>query len=918
MGVISPGPVMTCHVSVWPRPRYSASDRAASPDDPRSGKASWNPEEARMSFHSPGCVRPDTSMGASTGIPGPVTVNDATPLAAAGAASPTTNPTSIAAPPPAAAHDLALDRIPPVHRSAHGGSLPHGGDGRAARRYPAVREDQVQQAAVDTTPLPRGLTDIEVADRVERGMVNRAPGGTSLTIGPIQDALFGIVLVTNTGIGIYQEWRAKRTLDRLSLLTVPAVTVARNGERRDITVEDVVDGDVVELGQGTQIVADGEVLAADALEVDESLLSGESLPEPKAAGDEVLSGSFVTAGQGWYRADRIGAESYANQLAAEARRFSLVRSELRRGTDRILRMVTWLIIPTATLLIISQLRTSDNSVTDAIRGSVAGVGSMIPEGLVLLTSVAFTAGVLRLGRRHVLVQELAAIEGLARVDVVCTDKTGTITELGLEVADVLPLDGAGGVDADQAGRVLGALAAVDPEPNASMRALGERFPSPGWTPTWRAAFSSAKRYSGTGFAEHGDWVLGAPNVLLDATEANGGPGGHDRAADVVDDETRKGRRVLLLARTDGEPSGDGAPAAQPAALVVIEERVRANARATLDYFASQEVTVKVLSGDDPRTVGAVAARVGITASDDPLDARDLPDDPDELADLVEATGVFGRVGPQQKQAMVRALQARGHTVAMTGDGVNDVLALKEADLGVAMGTGAPVSRSVAPVVLLDSDFGSLPPVLGEGRRGVANVERVANLFLTKTVYATLLALIVGVARVPFPFLPRHLTIVSSLTIGIPAFFLALAPNAQRARPGFVERVLRFAVPAGAVAAATTMAAYGLARAESGVSQTEARTTATITLFLVALWVLAILARPTNPWRAGLVLSMGASFVVIMSVPWFRDFFALNPPPNELLVSAVAIAGAGGFIIEAGWRVNGWVRHRANHDGNQSQ
>jgi cation-transporting ATPase E len=795
----------------------------------------------------------------------------------------------------------------------------------------------VQQAAVDTTPTPPGLTDAEVAERVESGRVNRAPGGTSrslwaivranvftrfnailgsllvviLTIGPLQDALFGVVLVANTGIGIYQEWRAKRTLDRLSLLTAPAVTVARNGERHDITLEDVVDGDVVELGQGTQIVADGEVLTADALEVDESLLSGESVPEAKASGDEVLSGSFVTAGQGWYRADRIGAESYANQLASEARRFSLVRSELRRGTDRILGMVTWLIIPTAILLIFSQLAEStDDSLGDAIRGTVAGVGAMIPEGLVLLTSVAFTAGVLRLGRRQVLVQELAAIEGLARVDIVCTDKTGTITELSLEVADVHPLDGA---DATEAESVLGALAAADPEPNASMRALGDRYPSPGWTPTWRAAFSSARRFSGTGFGEHGDWVLGAPNVLLEAARGDGdgspADGVRDRAAALVDQETRRGRRVLLLARTRGEPSGDGAPVGQPVALAVIEERIRENARSTLDYFASQDVTVKVVSGDDPRTVGAVAARVGIAAGESPLDARELPDDPDELADVMETTGVFGRVGPQQKQAMVRALQARGHTVAMTGDGVNDVLALKEADLGVAMGTGAPVSRAVAPVVLLDSDFGSLPPVLGEGRRVIANVERVANLFLTKTVYATLLALVVGVARVPFPFLPRHLTIVSSLTIGIPAFFLALAPNAQRARPGFVERVLRFAVPAGTVAAACTIAAYGLARSESGVSQTEARTTATITLFLVALWVLAILARPTNPWRAGLVLSMGAAFAVIMSVPGLRDFFALNPPRTELVLSAIGIAAAGGFVIEAGWRISGWVRSR---------
>jgi cation-transporting ATPase E len=371
--------------------------------------------------------------------------------------------------------------------------------------------------------------------------------------------------------------------------------------------------------------------------------------------------------------------------------------------------------------------------------------------------------------------------------------------------------------------------------------------------------------------------------------------------------------VLLLARVDGEPSGDVAPAGEPVALVVIEERVRPNARATLDYFASQGVTVKVLSGDDPRTVGAVAARVAIAGADAPRDARELPDDPEELADVVEATGVFGRVGPQQKRSMVRALQARGHTVAMTGDGVNDVLALKEADLGVAMGSGAPVSRAVAPVVLLDSEFGSLPPVLGEGRRVIANVERVANLFLTKTVYAALLALSVGVARVPFPFLPRHLTIVSSLTIGIPAFFLALAPNAQRATPGFVERVLRFAVPAGTVAAIATMSAYGLARAESGVSQTQARTTATIVLFLVALWVLAILARPTNPWRAGLVLAMGATFVVILSVPWLRDFFALELPPVELRLLAVGIAAAGGFVIEMGWHITGWVRARTNQD-----
>ncbi len=787
-----------------------------------------------------------------------------------------------------------------------------------------------------TPALPLGLTDDEVAQRVADGRVNRAPSGTSrsiwaivrdnvftrfnailgallvviLTVGPIQDALFGIVLVTNTAIGIYQEWRAKRTLDKLSLLTAPVVTVSRDGERREIAVEDVVDGDVIELTQGTQIVADGIVLSADSLEVDESLLSGESRPIEKPPDTEVLSGSFVTAGLGWYRADKVGPDSYANQITAEARQFSLVHSELRRGTDRILGMVTWLILPTAVLLIYSQMR-SNESLAGAIRGTVAGVGAMVPEGLVLLTSVAFTASVLRLGRRHVLVQELAAIEGLARVDIVCTDKTGTLTELDLQVAEVVSLDG---VDPDAVTAALGALAAVDPEPNASGRAMAAAFDSPGWTPTWRAAFSSARRYSGAGFGTNGDWIMGAPNVLL---EAAGDGAGTRQAAELVDAQSRQGRRVLLVARTDGQPAPGAPPAGEPAALVAIEERIRANARDTLDYFAAQDVTVKVMSGDDPRTVGAVAERVGIVHADEPFDARHLPEDPDELADLVEATGVFGRVGPQQKQAMVRALQARDHTVSMTGDGVNDVLALKEADLGVAMGSGAAVSRSVAPVVLLDSDFAGLPPVLAEGRRVIANVERVANLFVTKTVYATLLALSVGVLHVPFPFLPRHLTIVSSLTIGIPAFFLALAPNDRRAVPGFVERVLRFAVPAGTLAALATMSAYGLARSQD-VSQIEARTTATITLFIVALWVLAILARPFTWWRFELVGSMAGLFVLALLVPWSRHFFALNMAPPEITAAAVAIAAAAAMLLELGWRWTGWMRPIDTDPGASSQ
>lgn len=797
----------------------------------------------------------------------------------------------------------------------------------------------VPDADQDTVPaekLPEGLDESEAADRTARGLTNRAPAQTSrsmaaivranvftrfnailgallvviLTIGPIQDALFGIVLVVNTGIGIAQEWRAKRTLDRLSLLSAPTATVVRSGERHDLAVGEIVLGDVVELTPGAQVVADGQVVTADALEIDESLLTGESVPEAKGEGDEVLSGSFVTAGRGWYQADKVGADAYANHLAAEARRFSLVRSELRRGTDQILRWVTWLIVPIAILLIFSQLN-SDESLNSAVRGSVAGIGSMIPEGLVLLTSVAFAASVIRLSRRKVLVQELAAIEVLARVDVVCIDKTGTITEPVLEVvaADSLVPS----VKDELVSAALGALAWADPEPNASMSALAKHFPSPGWRSTWRVAFSSARRFSGTGFGADGDWVLGAPDGLLSSAVE---PEVARKAAEIVDDHSRNGQRVLLLARVNGEPTDttSGPPPNEPVAVVALEERIREEAAQTLAYFGDQGVAVKVISGDDPRTVGAVATRVGVPGADHPVDARHLPEDQEELADVLEGTSVFGRVAPHQKQAMVRALQSRGHVVAMTGDGVNDVLALKEADLGLAMGSGSAASRAVAPVVLLDSSFASLPPMLAEGRQVIANVERVANLFLTKTVYATLLALAVGVAGMPFPFLPRHFTIISSLTIGVPAFFLALAPNDRRYEPGFVGRVLRFAVPAGAVAAAATLGAYSLARDTAGVDLDESRTIATITLFLVALWVLAMLAKPRqSPWKAGLVLIMGAAFVAVLAVPWLRDWFGLDLPSAPMVGTAVGIGAMAGVALELGWQAAGWVRHLAHLD-----
>ena len=712
------------------------------------------------------------------------------------------------------------------------------------------------------------------------------------------------MLVTNAAVGIIQELRASRTLNRLSVLSTPRVAVVRSGTVSEVRTEDVVLDDVVEVETGDQVPVDGTVLAASGLEVDESLLTGESDPVAKRAGDQVLSGSFVVAGRGRVLATAVGDAAYAARLAAEAKKFKTVKSELRQGTDRILQVGTWLLAPTAVLLVFSQWRSS-SSVVDAVRGSVAGIGAAIPEGLVLLTSVAYAAGVVRLGRRQALVQELAAVEILARVDVVCVDKTGTLTEGALAVTGIELVDGTSADESVVA--ALGALVATEPRPNASLAAVAEIGRDPGWAPTAAVPFSSARKWSAASFDGVGAVVLGAPDVLLLPD---------DPLRERVEALAASGMRVLLLARSfdllDADarrlPSG-----LEPIALVCLEERVREEAAETLRFFAEQGVMVKVISGDHPTTVAAVAAKVGVPGAGDPIDARGLPDDLDALADAVETYSVFGRVQPHQKRQMVRALQRRGHVVAMTGDGVNDVLALKDADMGVAMGAGSGASRSVAQLVLLDDSFASLPAVVAEGRRVIANIERVANLFVTKSVYALLLALAVGVAQVPFPFFPRHLTIVSSLTIGIPAFFLALAPNDRRSRPGFVGRVIRFAVPAGAIAAAATFSGYALAGEERGVALADERTTAVIVLFLVTLWVLMILARPLNEARVALLAVMASAFAAALLLPSTRSFFELSPPRLVVFMAAVGVAAVAIGVLELGWQLIAWWTRRRGGD-----
>jgi cation-transporting ATPase E/undecaprenyl-diphosphatase len=521
----------------------------------------------------------------------------------------------------------------------------------------------------------------------------------------------------------------------------------------------------------------------------------------------------------------------------------------------------------------------------------------VPEGLVLLTSVAFAAAVVRLGRRGVLVQELPAVESLARVDVLCIDKTGTLTEGRMVVEAVEAVEavedapagtegpgGAEGPGADDPTEALRAMAAADPHPNVTLQALASRLgpPSDGWRQVAAVPFSSARKWSAASFAGRGTWVLGAPELLLDRDP-------DDPVGRQVEAHARQGRRVVLLERSPAALAGEALPdQRRPAALVVLADQVRADATATLAYFHAQGVVVKVLSGDHPATAAAVAARVGVPGAAAAVDARTLPEAGPPLEQAVEEHAVFGRVTPQQKRSMVRALQSRGHVVAMTGDGVNDVLALKAADLGIAMGSGSAATRAVAKLVLLHGRFAALPPVVAEGRRVLANIERTANLFVTKTVYALLLAIAVGIVRFPFPFLPRHLTLIGALTIGVPGFLLALGPNPRRARPGIVGRVVRFAAPAGVMAATATLATYVAVRGELGAGLAEARTTAVIVLGWIGLLILLEMARPLTVAHRGMVAAMGAAFAGTFAIPAARRFFALQPPPPIVWLAAVGV------------------------------
>lgn len=764
--------------------------------------------------------------------------------------------------------------------------------------------------------LQLGLTSAEVAARVAAGQTNVVPSATSrslssiirantltwfnlvigsmwvvmLLVAPVQDSLFGFAIVANTAIGIVQEYRAARALEKLSVLGAARPVVRRDGQDLSVSASEVVLDDVLVLSPGDQLVVDGLVLESQGLEIDESLLTGEADPVDKVEQDEAMSGSFVVAGSGLMQATRVGRDSFAAGLTEQAKQFHLTNSELRDAINGFIRVVSFLLVPIGALLLYSQRVRADASWDDAIRGTIAGMVTMVPEGLVLLTSIAMAVSVVRLAQKKVLVQDMPAVEVLARVDTICVDKTGTLTEPGMHVRDLVVLQG----DKAEAEAALGALAAVESSPNPTLAAVAAEYADPGWPISSMVPFSSARKWSSGSFGAQGTWVIGAPEMVLDTADP-----ALAKAAELAAD----GSRVLVLARSGEAGLSPDAQLTglQAEALVLIDQQLRADAAETVAYFLEQGVQVKVISGDNAVTVGAIAALAGVPGAEHPVDARNLPTDPAELSAAVANSSVFGRVTPGQKQAMVDALHLSGSTVAMTGDGVNDVLALKTADLGISMGSGSAATRAVAQLVLLDNKWSVMPSVVTEGRRVLGNIERVSDVFLTKSFYALIISIATGLFAVEFPFLPRHLTLIGALTIGIPGFFLALMPNTERFRPGFFKRVLLFTAPAGAICAVAAFTSYGVAL---GLDEPvgNAQAAATVTLFIVATAVLLQSARPLNLLRLAIVLGMVVAFVAVLFIPILSEFFALSLSPERYSVIAIVVGAIGAVGIAIATRI----------------
>jgi P-type E1-E2 ATPase len=703
-------------------------------------------------------------------------------------------------------------------------------------------------------------------------------GVVTLVFADWRDGLFVFILVVNSGIGILQEVRAKRSLDRLAALVAPAATVVRDGRPRQLHVEEVVPGDLVEVAAGDQLVADGALESAAGLRLDESILTGESQPVARGPGEEVRSGSFAVEGSGSYVVTAVGPDSYAERLAGEAREFRHPRSPLERSLNVLLLAMVGAMVPLG-LALGYALWEREEPFREAVETSVAAVVSLVPEGLILLASLTYAVAARRMTRRGALAQQLNAIESIASVDVLCLDKTGTLTEPAIRVVELLP---ARGVGTDELEAALGRYAASAGSRNATLEAIATACAGTPEAPGVEVPFSSRRRWSGL--------ELGATRYVLGAPEHFPLDGLSERAGAAA----AEGRRVVAFGTTAGPlADGDAPPRGlTPLGLVVLAEEIRPAAEETVRWFLAEGVELKVLSGDAPATVAAIARDVGIPVvsvadgrdGEPPLDAS-----------------VVGRISPQGKRQFVESLRASGKYVAMVGDGVNDVPALKAARLGIAQGSGAQMAKSVADLVLVRGEFGVVPPLVSEGRKILRNIQRVAKLFVAKSAFAAFLILSIGLTAEDYPLLPRHLTIAAGLTIGIPAFFLALAPSEGEWRQrGFLRDVARFAVPTGVAAGLGVVAGFLLSRNVFELSLVSARTVATTVLIVVGLYLVLVLESPADErrtrWVAGLCAAMLLLYVVVLAIPATREFFELVVPGFRVLVaSLVGSALAIGFL-----------------------
>ncbi len=743
-----------------------------------------------------------------------------------------------------------------------------------------------------------------------------------LSQGLFADALFGLIAIINSAIGIRQEIKAKETLDQLALLVAPRAHAIRDGEAVEILSSEVVPGDVIRVEPGDQLIADGDVVSSRGLTIDESLLTGEADGIRKHSGDRMLSGSFCVAGSGNYEVDAVREDSYAERIAGEAKQFRHPPSPLQVEVNQVLWATTIILVPLA-IAMLAGFIVRGVDFTEAAQTATAGLITLIPEGLVLLMSVTLAVAARRLAAMDTLVQQMSATEALAAVDTICVDKTGTLTDGTLKLISVVSPDPSGHEVAE---RTLGRFAASAGERNRTLETIAEAFPMQPLPVTGEVPFSSKWKWSGlTVNTDSGErsFVIGAPDILI----GSGALTLPDAMAETLETEANEGRRVIAFGEASGglpeDPASSPPPRLEPRALVVLEETLRPDAAETIDFMREQEVDLKLISGDAHQTVTAVAYSLGVPRDAGVVEGPDLPEDRVALTKVALENTIFCRITPEQKKALVGALSDSGRFTAMIGDGVNDVPALKQARLAVAMGSGSQITKGIADIVLLRDQFSMLPRAVGEGRRIARNIHRLGRLYLTKTVYAGFLILAAALIGFPFPFLPRQLTVAALITIGIPSFVLALAPSEGPLYRGRLLRALAaFAVPAGIGIGVGSLLSFGLVDALFGGDLNEGRTAATSTLIVLGLAFILLLERgpgrehiAIQSYMLAMISGLGALFALILAAPPVRDFFELELLSAGQWFLCMASVAAGLVVASALWRLP-YIQHLEMPEGGE--